>query len=64
MLHQYLANIGAYFNNSLVHFSLHLVLDHFLSFLDNFLFMAFQFPGLRINHHIFFFNTKGEMFCN
>src|SRR6185369_17431581 len=34
------AYVGAYLNYRLVHFSLHFILDHFLSFMHNFLFVT------------------------
>jgi hypothetical protein len=48
-----LADIRSHFHHRLVHLRLHFVFDHFLSFMNNLLFMTFKLSCFRIEYHVF-----------
>src|SRR5690606_29769885 len=51
-----LANVSTHLYYSLVHFGLYLILDTFLTFLHNFLVMAFKLICFRVEHHVLLFD--------
>ena len=57
-----LANIGAYFHYSLVHFCFYFIFYHLLPFVHNFLLVAFQLQGVFVKHHVLFFHSQCKTF--